>query len=200
MTRARDVANIDGLLTTTGDTYYASAAGTPARLGIGSTDQVLKVTAGVPAWGSAPAAGFVGCQAIADGFSLSYTQYAQVAIPFASTDKFDSNSFHNPASNNTRITIPTGYGGKYLFTFTGFLGTQANYSFITPYINGAQYKDYFVMQNFTSFTGTQNGRFSGSVLMTLNAADYVEAFYQSDKTTGTITDCYATFGCVYLGA
>ena len=40
MTRARDVANIDGVLTTTGDTYYASAAGTPARLGIGSTGQV----------------------------------------------------------------------------------------------------------------------------------------------------------------
>jgi len=41
MTRARDVANIDGLLTTTGDTYYASAAGTPARLGIGTTGQVI---------------------------------------------------------------------------------------------------------------------------------------------------------------
>jgi hypothetical protein len=50
MTRARDVANIDGLLTTTGDTYYASAAGTPARLGIGSTSQVLTVAAGVPSW------------------------------------------------------------------------------------------------------------------------------------------------------
>jgi hypothetical protein len=52
MTRARDVANIDGLLTTTGDTYYASAAGTPARLGIGTTGQVLKVSGGIPAWGT----------------------------------------------------------------------------------------------------------------------------------------------------
>jgi hypothetical protein len=50
MTRARDVANIDGLLTTTGDTYYASAAGTPARLGIGTTGQVLTVAAGLPSW------------------------------------------------------------------------------------------------------------------------------------------------------
>jgi hypothetical protein len=38
------------LTTTTGDIIYASSANTPARLGIGSTDQVLKVTAGVPAW------------------------------------------------------------------------------------------------------------------------------------------------------
>jgi hypothetical protein len=52
MTRARDVANIDGLLTTTGDTYYASAAGTPARLGIGTTGQVLKVSGGLPSWGT----------------------------------------------------------------------------------------------------------------------------------------------------
>ena len=56
MTRARDVANIDGILTTTGDTFYASSGGTPARLGIGSTGNVLTVSGGVPAW-SAPAGG-----------------------------------------------------------------------------------------------------------------------------------------------
>jgi hypothetical protein len=37
-------------LTTTGDLYYASGANTPARLGIGSTSQVLTVVGGVPAW------------------------------------------------------------------------------------------------------------------------------------------------------
>jgi hypothetical protein len=56
MTRARDVANIDGVLTTTGDTYYASAAATPARLGIGSTGNILTVAGGVPTW-AAPAGG-----------------------------------------------------------------------------------------------------------------------------------------------
>ena len=38
-------------ITTTGDIIYASAANTPARLGIGTEGQVLKVTSGVPAWG-----------------------------------------------------------------------------------------------------------------------------------------------------
>lgn len=38
------------LTTTTGDIIYASSANTPARLGIGSTDQVLKVSGGVPVW------------------------------------------------------------------------------------------------------------------------------------------------------
>jgi hypothetical protein len=42
--------------TTLGDLAYSSAtANTNTRLGIGSTNQVLKVTAGVPAWGSVSA-------------------------------------------------------------------------------------------------------------------------------------------------
>jgi hypothetical protein len=86
MTRARDVANIDGLLTTTGDTYYASAAATPARLGIGSTGQVLTVASGVPSWAT-PGGGAVAlitAQAIGTGvssvtvsnaFSTTYDSY-----------------------------------------------------------------------------------------------------------------------------
>jgi hypothetical protein len=41
MTRARDVANIDGILTTKGDIYAATAAATPARLGVGSNGDTL---------------------------------------------------------------------------------------------------------------------------------------------------------------
>jgi hypothetical protein len=41
MTRSRDVANIDTLLTTKGDIYAASAAYTPTRLAVGSNNQVL---------------------------------------------------------------------------------------------------------------------------------------------------------------
>jgi len=52
-----DAKTAKATLTTTGDIYYASAANTPARLGIGSTDQVLKVTAGIPAWATPAATG-----------------------------------------------------------------------------------------------------------------------------------------------
>jgi hypothetical protein len=41
VTRARDVANIDGVLTTKGDIYAATAAATPARLGVGSNGDTL---------------------------------------------------------------------------------------------------------------------------------------------------------------
>lgn len=47
----------NSLLTTTGDTIYASSANTPARLAIGTAAQVLTVSAGgVPEW-TTPAAG-----------------------------------------------------------------------------------------------------------------------------------------------
>ena len=40
-------------MTTTGDTIYSSSGSTPARLGIGSTGQVLTVSGGVPTWATA---------------------------------------------------------------------------------------------------------------------------------------------------
>jgi hypothetical protein len=46
MTRARDVANIDGILTTKGDIYAATAAATPSRLGVGTNGQVLTAASG----------------------------------------------------------------------------------------------------------------------------------------------------------
>ena len=46
------------LLTTTGDIIYASAASTPARLGIGTTGQLLTVSGGVPVWAGAALEGY----------------------------------------------------------------------------------------------------------------------------------------------
>jgi hypothetical protein len=40
-------------MTTTGDMVYSSSGSTPARLGIGSTGQVLTVAGGIPSWDSA---------------------------------------------------------------------------------------------------------------------------------------------------
>jgi len=57
---AYDLANAaipKNLTTTTGDIIYASGANTPARLGIGSTGQVLTVSGGVPSWASAASGG-----------------------------------------------------------------------------------------------------------------------------------------------
>jgi hypothetical protein len=56
-TRAQKTAQNLSTLTTAGDIAYASAAGTPARLGIGSSAQVLTVASGVPSWATASSGG-----------------------------------------------------------------------------------------------------------------------------------------------
>jgi hypothetical protein len=45
-------AGMSNPMTTTGDTIYSSSGSTPARLGIGTTGQVLTVSGGLPAWGT----------------------------------------------------------------------------------------------------------------------------------------------------
>jgi hypothetical protein len=53
---ATDASGMTNPMTTTGDTIYSSSGSTPARLGIGSTGDVLTVAGGVPSW-AAPASG-----------------------------------------------------------------------------------------------------------------------------------------------
>jgi hypothetical protein len=72
----------DTLLTTTGDVIYASAANTPARLGIGSTGNVLTVSGGLPTW-AAPSSG--GMTSIASG-SLSGASLSLSSIPSGYVD------------------------------------------------------------------------------------------------------------------
>jgi hypothetical protein len=55
-----DIVQSSGMtnpMTTTGDTIYSSSGSTPARLGIGSTGQVLTVAGGIPSWATASSGG-----------------------------------------------------------------------------------------------------------------------------------------------
>jgi len=81
-TQAQSNSNYIGkaLTTTTGDMIYASAANTPARLGIGSTDQILKVSGGVPVWAAPASAAPTSASArVTTGQSSSSATYADLA-------------------------------------------------------------------------------------------------------------------------
>jgi len=67
-----DAKTAKATLTTTGDIYYASAANTPARLGIGSSAQVLTVAGGIPSWAAA-------------GGALTLSTIASGSLPASST-------------------------------------------------------------------------------------------------------------------
>jgi hypothetical protein len=82
-TTAADAFNALDPMTTTGDMIYASAANTAARLGVGSTGQVLTVAGGVPTW-TAPAGGGKVLQVVSttkiDVFSTSGTYNTWIDI------------------------------------------------------------------------------------------------------------------------
>jgi hypothetical protein len=123
MTRARDVANIDGLLTTTGDTYYASAAGTPARLGIGTTGQVLNVASGLPAWAT-PSSG-------------ALTLISTTTMSAVSTQAFNSVFSSTYTNYVAYMNISMSAGGKIYFYWraSGTNNTSANYNWCVFSLN-----------------------------------------------------------------
>jgi hypothetical protein len=85
---AQDDSNAiqNALLTTTGDTIYASSASTPARRAIGTTGQVLTVSGGVPVWAT-PSSGSLTSQSanLASNVTMSSanTYYDSVSISLA---------------------------------------------------------------------------------------------------------------------
>jgi len=161
------IPNVEGgiqptLLTTTGDIIYASSASNPARLGIGSSAQVLTVASGVPSWAT-PSSG--GMTSIAtgslSGASTSITSIAGtyknlqliISAP-AATSNFNlriqfntdtgSNYRHCLISNNS-ASIVSGTGTSALITPDTLLSTGAVYGFalvIDDYASSSHWKHF----------------------------------------------------------
>ena len=93
-----DTTGMTNPMTTTGDTIYSSSGSTPARLGIGSTGQVLTVAGGVPSWAS-PAGGGKLLQMI--------NATTSTAVTIASTSDTDTGitATITPTSDTSKILI-----------------------------------------------------------------------------------------------
>ena len=190
-----DSAGMTNPMTTTGDTIYSSSGSTPARLGIGSTGQVLTVAAGLPSWATPSGSGFVGCSLYKSAAqTISNTTFT--AITFNS-ESFDTDAFHSTATNTSRITIPAGKAGKYLLHGTIGYGGGTLYRSAAIYKNGAAEK-YVVA---TLGAGNDDaGRLSFACTLDLAVADYVELYFYHASggnldVEGTITrtSFYATY-------
>jgi hypothetical protein len=185
------------LITTAGDLLYGTAADTVARLGIGTAAQVLQVNSGAtaPEWAAPAAPSYVGAQAAlsASGQSISYTSGVETIISF-NFENFDTDGFHSTVTNTSRMTIPTGKGGKYLFTGTLFLNTVPNYARLTLAKNGTFIRE--VLSYGGRIGSIAN---AGNIVTTAAAGDYFELAFQGDVATGTYT-AYGTFTLSYLGA
>jgi hypothetical protein len=115
-------------VTTAGDVIYGTGSAAVTRLGIGTAGQVLTVNSGAtaPQW-STPASGatYVGAN-VYNTTSLTISTNTDTIVTFNS-ERNDTNAFHSTSTNTGRLTIPTGYSGKYqircqLTWFSGALG------------------------------------------------------------------------------
>lgn len=158
-----DTTGMTNPMTTTGDMVYSSSGSTPARLGIGSTGQVITVAGGIPSWAT-PSSGALTLVKQAS-FSAVATTGTTFDGVFTSTYKnymvvLEISGSSNGAELMFRLrsgttTLTTNYGSNRML-YNG--STQTN-SQATTYINpGAIYSS----GNNSNFTININPRRSGS--------------------------------------
>jgi len=194
-----DTTGMTNPMTTTGDTIYSSSGSTPARLGIGSTGQVLTVAAGVPSWAT-PAGGssFAGVSAYkSTGQSINNSSFT--AITFDS-ENFDSNTYHNNSTNNTRLTVPAGKAGYYSVNGSlTFAGNATGLRIVLLRKNGGETNYPISMPSVVA----NDVRLPFVYTIYLDVADYVEVHgWQNSggalNVQGGITD--TTFSMYLIGA
>jgi len=194
-----DAKTAKSTLTTTGDIYYASAANTPARLAIGSTSNVLTVAGGIPSWAAPAGSSFVGCSISNTNTNVSIANNTNVKVAM-NTEIFDTDGFHDNSTNNTRITIPSGKGGKYLIHGSTFFSANATGERNAQiFKNNAEVKTAFTVPN-----ASANCNVFVTAVLNLAVTDYVELVI-SQSSGGALnaqweTGKYGWFDATYLGA
>jgi hypothetical protein len=190
------------LTTTTGDIIYASAANTPARLGIGSTDQVLKVSGGVPVWAtpvSTPT--FRGVSVNQSGAGTQSIATATNTVLTFDSEDFDTDGFHDNSTNTSRLTIPTGLGGYYLVSVN--LAIQANATGLRSGLIKKNNSDIALFPDISPISGIAYPGYSYQTILNLAAGDYLEVLVY--QTSGGNLNFYKRpndrpFAIQYLGA
>jgi hypothetical protein len=180
-----DTTGMTNPMTTTGDTIYSSSGSTPARLGIGTTGQVLTVTGGLPSWAT-PAAGGGAYTSLATG-TLSGSTVTISSISSSYTDLYLLIKGSNLSTDSLERIRPNGATSNfmtgYIFGSTGgvnttqeagagismnMVNTALNKSGITTntfaiyfynYTNTSQHK--VIASDFTPWNATTNAGLAG---------------------------------------
>jgi hypothetical protein len=144
------------------------------------------------------AAALVGCSATRTNVSTAITANTAFAVALTA-ENFDTDGFHDNATNNTRLTIPTGKGGKYLISgyVNNALGSPGSYSILKLYKGGSQLTG---MGNREGDFARGNGDpiLTFSEVVTLSAGEYIEMYYQQGATE--TVNMWFILSAIYLGA
>jgi hypothetical protein len=203
---AYDLANgavAKSIVDAKGDLIAATAADTVSRLAVGTNGQVLTADSTAATglkWASASSTPtFVGCSLTQSTDSQTISNATWTAVTF-DTEAVDTNAFHSTSSNTSRITIPTGYAGKYQVNYSVSYGTGSatGLRYAQIYKNGVTYVGSATV---LSATTSANISANNSVIMVLAEADYIEAYiYQSSGSSMAMDRYSQSFSVQYLGA
>ena len=199
---AQDDSNAiqNAIVTTKGDLIAATGNATPARLGVGTNGQVLTAdsTAATGVKWATASSSFVGC-ALFQSAAQSIPASTYTAVTFDS-ESFDTDAYHSTSSNTSRITIPSGKAGKYLFVrkinWAGAI-SASSYVIYKMYKNGTD------LASFGGYAMTSNGQLAVADSMIVDAAvgDYFECFvFQNTAGSASTSSGGTYFSCQYLGA
>ena len=184
-----------------GDLVVGTGADTFSRLAVGTNTYILTADSAEATglkW-AAPSGGasFVGASAIASS-NQTISSSTETAILFDGTDLFDTDAYHNPASNSSRMTIPAGKAGKYAVYGRVNIDTTSTSGrrILEVYKNGAQ----------VPYLNIEVSPLSDQTILTagiisLAESDYIELyFYQTSGISLTTYGGYCGFSIQYLGA
>jgi hypothetical protein len=188
-----------------GDLIVGTGADTFARLAVGTNGHTLVAdsseTTGLK-W-AAPAGGgsFVGCILSDSNATQSLTSGTDTALTY-NTEIADTDGFHSTVSNTSRITIPSGKAGKYVFILRGVAavaGGGGGQSQCNLYKNGTR-----IAQSAFPNTSGFNNQVEMTYILDAAVNDYFEFFAFQNR--GTTSDFYKNngsdgqqFACYFLG-
>ena len=196
---ATDAADSTSPLTTKGDLYGFSTL--DARIPIGANNTILTADSAQALglkWSAPAAATFVGVNLSRDTTtSLTASTVAYISYP---TEIYDTNTFHDTSTNPTRITIPSGYGGRYLFTgFIGIGGVGSNSFTMSLRKNGTSNAipggQMVLLPNNAGNTAAN----SFGIMLELVATDFIDLGLTVAATSASY-NVASVFQATYLGA
>lgn len=127
----------------------------------------------------------------------SIANNTDTAITFP-TELIDTDGFHDTVTNTSRITIPAGKGGKYLFNSIYYFDANANgFRFSVFRKNGSNISGFAALPGSSAtVVGLTN-----SIVLDLVATDYVEMFVKQ-TSGGSLNNStqFSFFSAIYLGA
>lgn len=152
-----DTTGMTNPMTTTGDTIYSSSGSTPARLGIGTTGQVLTVAGGVPSWATPAGGGGKVLQVVSATYStevsVTGTTYTDSGLTLSITPTLSTSKVLAMISQViycSRSSDNAGVGLKLVRGSTTILEQSAEYA---------------TWMNITSGSGPQSGGISSIVYL-----------------------------------